>query len=84
MAPESVRADHTTQPGILARQIVEILADHKASDILLLDIHRQSIIADFFVICTGNSDRQVRALTDHILAATALLGQKPLHLEGQR
>lgn len=71
------------EPGQLARNIVDVLADRKASDILLLDIKRQTIIADFFVICTGTSDRQIRALTDHVIQALGMLGAEPLHVEGQ-
>ena len=68
----------------MARQIVEVLADRKASDILLLDIRRQSIIADYFIICTGTSDRQIRALTDHVLETMDMLGEEPLHVEGRQ
>lgn len=71
------------EPGQVARSVVDVLADRKASDILLLDIHRQTIIADFFIICTGTSDRQIRALTDHVIEALDLLGVSPLHVEGQ-
>ncbi len=70
-------------PGTLARQIVDVLDDRKASDIVLLDIHKQSIIADYFIICSGTSDRQVRALTDSVLESVSLLGIEPLHLEGR-
>ncbi len=72
------------EPARLARSIVDVLADRKASDILLLDIHRQSIIADYFVICTGNSDRQVRALADSVMESLDLLGVDALRVEGQR
>ena len=71
------------EPGQLARDIVDALVDRKAGDILLLDIHRQTVIADFFIICTGTSDRHVRALTDHVVEALDMLGVRPLHVEGQ-
>ncbi|MBC7869776.1 MAG: ribosome silencing factor [Chitinophagaceae bacterium] len=50
----------------LARAIVEIVEDNKATDIILLDLRPDVIIADFFVICTGNSDRQLKALVDYV------------------
>lgn len=33
---------------------------------MLLDLRPDTVLADFFVICTGNSDRQIRALTDYV------------------
>lgn len=35
---------------------------------MLLDLRPDTVIADFFVICNGNSDRQLKALADHIRA----------------
>ena len=37
---------------------------------------------DYFVICTGSSDRQVRAIADGIVQGLEELGQKPRHLQG--
>lgn len=50
----------------LARRIAEILEEHKASDIMLLDLRPEGLIADFFVIASGGSARQLRALSEHI------------------
>ncbi|MHB1415025.1 MAG: ribosome silencing factor [Chloroflexota bacterium] len=66
----------------LARKIADIAADHKAEDILLLDMRPASYVADYFVLCTGTSDRQIRALADEIREALAKDGQRPLHIEG--
>jgi ribosome-associated protein len=49
-----------------AREIVHAVEDKKAENILLLDLRPDSVIADFFVICTGNSDRQIKALADNV------------------
>lgn len=43
-----------------------MVEDKKAEDIVLLDLRPDAIIADFFVVCTGNSDRQLKALIDNI------------------
>lgn len=53
----------------MARSIVEAVEDKKATDILLLDLRPDAIVADFFVLCTGNSDRQLRALSDAVREA---------------
>jgi ribosome-associated protein len=45
---------------------VNAVEDKKAENILLLDLRPDSVIADFFIICTGNSDRQIKALADNV------------------
>ena len=48
----------------LAHHIVDVIEDRKAEDILLLDLRPDNIIADFFVICSGNNERHLSAITD--------------------
>jgi len=48
----------------IARFIVDNAEDRKAEDILLLDLRPDNIIADFFVICSGNNERHLRALSE--------------------
>ncbi|MEI6044059.1 MAG: ribosome silencing factor [Chloroflexota bacterium] len=50
----------------MARAIVDIAEEKKASNIVLLDIQHVSVIADYFVICSGNSERQVKAIARDI------------------
>lgn len=50
----------------LARSLVEAIEDRKGENILLMDISHQSIMADYFVIATGNSDRQLKALAEAV------------------
>jgi ribosome-associated protein len=50
----------------LGRLIVDVVENHKAEDIVLLDLGPDTVIADYFVIATGTSDRQLRALADHV------------------
>lgn len=66
----------------LARQIVEIASDRKAEDIVMLDISKVSIIADYFVICTGTSDRHVRAIAKDIDEKLGHEKVNPLNIEG--
>lgn len=51
---------------MLARRIVELAEDKQAHEIVLLDIRKLSTIADYFVICSGDNDRQLRAIMEHI------------------
>jgi ribosome-associated protein len=48
---------------------VDALEDKKADDIVLLDLRGQSIFTDFFIICTGSSERQLTALVDGVAEA---------------
>lgn len=50
----------------IARTIVETLEEKKGEDILLLDIVDVCSFTDYFVICTGRSDRTIKALADEV------------------
>ncbi len=51
----------------LARYVVSVVEERKAEDILLLDLRGVSIIADYFVICSASSERQLRAITQNVI-----------------
>ncbi|MBM2810153.1 MAG: rsfS [Chloroflexi bacterium] len=51
----------------LAKKIVELASDKQASDIVMLDLRQISMLADFFVICSASSERQLTALQDGIV-----------------
>jgi ribosome-associated protein len=46
---------------------VDSVVDKKGSDILLLDIRDHAVFADYFLICNGDNERQIKALADSIL-----------------
>ena len=50
----------------IAQAIVKILDTKKANDIKVLKIDKKTIIADYFVICTGNSSTQIKTLADEV------------------
>jgi ribosome-associated protein len=50
----------------LARRAVEIAEDKQASDIVMLDLQKLNTVADYFVICSGESERQLKAIVDSI------------------
>lgn len=50
----------------LAQRIAKIASDHKAHDIVVLDLRKLTSFTDFFVICSGASDRQVGAIASAI------------------
>lgn len=64
----------------LAKDLVQAASDKGASDVLLMDIRKLSIVADYFVICTGDNERQVRAIARAILdVADEEYGADPIH-----
>jgi ribosome-associated protein len=59
-------------------------ADKKARDVVVVDLRGKTTIADFFVVCEGDTDRQVRAIVDSIAEACRARGVRPLHVAGLR
>jgi ribosome-associated protein len=66
----------------LARDLVDAAADKKASDVTLIEIGKITTLADFFVLCTGTSDRQINAIARAVEDATSDAGVHLLHREG--
>lgn len=67
----------------LAHRIVEIASDKKGNDIVMLRMAEVTSMADFFVICSGRSDRQVAALSGAIVDELRDDGIRPLGIEGR-
>lgn len=51
---------------MLARAVITAAAEKKAENILLLDLRNLSSVADYFVVCSGSSERQLRAIAEAI------------------
>ncbi len=66
----------------LVHAIVDAVVDKKAEDVVLLDIRGLSPIADYFLICSGATDRQIAAIVEAIETALKAEGRSPLHVEG--
>ena len=60
----------------------ELALDRKAEEVMALDLRGISSATDFFVLATGNSDIQVRAIAEHIMEELVKSGVRPLHVEG--
>lgn len=65
-----------------ARLIVEAAMERKAEAIRVLQVHDLTSFADVFVLLTGRSDRQVRAIADHIAQTLKDRGDAPMGIEG--
>ena len=66
----------------IARKIVEAAEDKKAADIILLDVSELTSMADYFVICSGGSERQLGAIGDGITEKLREEGVRPIGREG--
>jgi len=60
------------------------LLDRKAIDLVILEVKDLSSFTDYFLICSGNSDRQVQAIASHIEEKLGKEGIHPLGIEGKR
>ena len=68
----------------LVEAISSAAADKKAREVVSIDLRGKTTIADFFVVCEGDTDRQVRAIVDNIEEACRVLGARPLRVAGMR
>ena len=66
----------------LSHKIVNILSEKQASDILLLDTRQVCSFADYFVIASGESNRQLKAIVDAVEETLKKEGILPRHQEG--
>lgn len=64
--------------------LVESLNEKKALHVESIDVRGIAGFTDFMIIGIGNSDRQLNALAEQVIATSKGLGQPPLHIEGQR
>jgi ribosome-associated protein len=67
----------------LARMIVDAVRAKKAKDVVLMDLREVSEVADYFVLCTGESDIQVKAIVDGVRESVKeACGERPWRSEG--
>ncbi|MCK6457512.1 MAG: ribosome silencing factor [Phycisphaerae bacterium] len=65
-----------------AVDLARMAGDDRCEDVLVLDLHELSAVCDFFVIATGTSDRQMRAVADHMEKMAASRGERPFTRSG--
>jgi ribosome-associated protein len=68
--------------GRVADTVRSCLDEHKAEDIVTIDLAGKSSLADLMIIASGRSDRHVGAIADHVFKELKELGLKHLHIEG--
>jgi ribosome-associated protein len=67
-----------------AKTVAHLASDKKASHIVILELTHLTIMCNYFVICTGESSPQIKAIADHILENLSKVGVKPQGIEGRQ
>ncbi|HZU17299.1 MAG TPA: ribosome silencing factor [Candidatus Dormibacteraeota bacterium] len=73
---------NTLSPRGLARLLIRAAEDKKAWDPVIVDLRGKTTVADYFVICDGETDRQLRAIADAMLERARELDIRPLSVAG--
>ncbi len=68
----------------MAIEAAKAASDKKANDCLILDMRELFYLTDFFVICSGNNDRQVSRIHKEVEDRLRAQGAKPFRREGER
>ncbi|MDQ3694286.1 MAG: ribosome silencing factor [Chloroflexota bacterium] len=77
VAPETLEVGRE-----LALAIADAISETPAANTLVLDVHAVSPLADFFVICSGENERQLRAISREVGEQLATAGIRPKRSEG--
>ena len=79
------KAEKRGKVATLPRQIevaVQAAEDKKVENLVVLDLRQAAGFTDYFIVCSGNNSRQIRAIADGVIDALAAQGVKPSHIEG--
>ena len=67
----------------LLKAVAEAASDKKAVGLVAIDVGEISTIADYFIVCCGQNERQTKTIADAIEERLSTLGVKPHHVEGR-
>jgi ribosome-associated protein len=80
------KSEHTENRGLssldLAARSADLMLDKKAQGVIVMDLRGLTSVTDFFVLGTGESDVQVKAIVDHLNETLEAERMKPFHIEG--
>lgn len=83
-APAGDAASPTARGEQLAERIARIALEKKAEDVLIMDLRSLVGFTDFFVLASGRSDRQARAVAEAVREQLKAAGIVPARVEGER
>jgi ribosome-associated protein len=88
LSPEPKRADLNSQIASDSRQLLELtiaaLEDAKGDNLQVIDLTDRSSFADYMIVVSGSSTRQVKAMADRLVQRAKASGYTPLGVEGDR
>ena len=70
--------------SLIEKDIISLLQDHKAKDIITLDVSAITDITNSMIICTANSNRHSKTLADYVVATAKKKGIEVLGIEGDQ
>jgi ribosome-associated protein len=77
---QSAQAEPDFIPSV--RRIAALAADYKAADLIAYDVRGLTLIADSFVVCTAQSEPQMRAIVNGVRDGMKEIGVRPYAVEG--
>jgi ribosome-associated protein len=77
------RARGSDESREVALAAARAAAAKQAEDVAILDVHGLIVITDYFVICSGGTERQVRTIVEEVERALRDLERKPVRREGE-
>jgi ribosome-associated protein len=85
MAKTDKRARRSSASRKLTGDVAKVVAaalDKKALDVVVLDLRHTPAFTDYFILCSGQNQRQVKAIADAVEEALRAVRVKPAHIEG--
>jgi ribosome-associated protein len=69
------------KPAILAKHVADLALSKKAQDVVIMNLRGLSSVTDFFVVCSGDSDVQIKSIADAVKDGLAQQGVAVWHRE---
>ena len=84
---EEIMSEVTSLEGATAAEVAKVIAEvldaKKGRDVKIIHVEEKTVIAEYFVLCTGNSSTQVKSLGGEVEYKLGLREVDPLHYEGR-
>lgn len=84
---EKIISEVTSLEGATAAEVAKVIADvldaKKGRDVKIIHVEEKTVIAEYFVLCTGNSSTQVKGLVGEVEYQLERRGIKPYNVEGR-
>jgi ribosome-associated protein len=82
MTPRATPDNSKLTPRELALRAASLAQEKKAINAVLLDLRELTSVCDFFVVVSGESDPQIKAIVERVEEGLAEAGERPWHVEG--